>query len=278
MQRPNPPARPPDWPFAVPRPVITLLTDFGADSPYVAAMKGVILSINPDVTLADLTHSVPPQDIRHGALVLAETLPWFPADAIHVAVVDPGVGSSRRILCLEFGQRRCIGPDNGLYSRLAAQQPPSRITAVTDPQFWLPTVSATFHGRDIMAPVAARLSLGLDPRRLGPPVSDMLQLDWPEVVKVPGEITGRVASVDSFGNLITDIRSDQLSDVPTDERLQIVCDEHETRGLFRTYADQPEMTLIALVGSSGQLELAIVGDSAKLMLGVGVGAPVTLRW
>lgn len=264
--------------IAVPQPIITLLTDFGTDSPYVAAMKGVILSINPAVTLVDLTHAIPPQDIRQGALVLADVVPRFPAGTIHIAVVDPGVGSARQILCAEIGSQRCLGPDNGLFSRLARQTPNPRITAVTEPQFWLPTVSATFHGRDVMAPVAAHLSLGLDPRQLGPPLAQMIELDWPEVVKVPGEITGRVASVDSFGNLITDIRSDQLADVPTDERLQVLCDEHETRGLFRTYADQPEMTLIALVGSSGCLELAIVGDSAKLMLGVSTGAPVTLRW
>lgn len=265
-------------PAAVPPAIITLLTDFGTDSPYVAAMKGVILSINPAATLIDLTHAVPPQDIRHGALVLADVVPWFPAGTIHIAVVDPGVGGSRQILCVEFGPQRCIGPDNGLFSRLARQTPNPRITAVTQPRYWLPRVSATFHGRDVMAPVAAHLSLGLDPLQLGPPLERMIELDWPEVVKVPGEITGRVASVDSFGNLITDIQADRLTDVPTDERLQVLCDEHETRGLFRTYADQPEMTLIALIGSSGCLELAIVGDSAKLMLGVGTGASVTLRW
>ncbi len=259
-------------------PLITLLTDFGDGSPYVAAMKGVILSLNPAATVVDISHAIGPQDIRQGSLALAEATPWFPAGTIHVAVVDPGVGGARNILCAEMNGHLCVGPDNGLWSRLARQARPSRITAVSEPRFWLPKVSATFHGRDIMAPVAAHLSLGLDPARLGPPLEKMVELDWPEVVKVPGEITGRVASVDSFGNLITDILADQLADLPSDERLLVLCDEHETRGLFRTYSDQPEMTLIALVGSSGCLELAIVGDSAKLMLGVGVGAPVTLRW
>lgn len=259
-------------------PLFTLLTDFGADSPYVAAMKGVILSLNPAARLVDVTHSIPRQDIRQAARTLAESVFWFPEGSIHIAVVDPGVGSAREIACAEFAGRLVIGPDNGLFTRLAQRTPPSRITTVADPQWWRQPVSATFHGRDIMAPVAARLGMGWALERFGPPRAGLVMLDWPEAVKVPGEITGRVVSVDSFGNLITDIDSGQLTDVPTDERLQVLCDEHETRGLFRTYSDQPEMTLIALVGSSGKLELAIVGDSAKIMLGVGAGVPVTLRW
>jgi S-adenosyl-L-methionine hydrolase (adenosine-forming) len=257
---------------------ITLTTDFGSDSPYVAAMKGVILSIDPDARIVDLTYAVPAQDVRQGALVLDEVTPWFPAGTIHVAVVDPGVGSQRRIVYAEIGDQRYVAPDNGLLDRLAARRRVSRIIAVAERAFWLPAVSATFHGRDIMAPVAARLSRGLAAEQLGPPIEKLVTLTWPEVVVLPREIRGTVQSIDSFGNLITDITGPMLADVPRDESVRIACDEHETLGIYRTYSDQPAMTLMALVGSSGRLELAIVEDSAAAMLGIRTGTPVVVSW
>lgn len=260
------------------RRIITLTTDFGARSPYVAAMKGVILSINPDAMLVDITHDVPAQDIRRGALVLEEVCALFPPEAIHVAVVDPGVGTKRALVYAEIAGRTYLAPDNGLLSRLALAARPSRILALTEPSFWREEVSATFHGRDILAPVAAHLSLGLPPERLGEPTERLVAIDWPECEVMPQKISGEVISVDSFGNLVTNITAEQLKSVPTGEELSVRCGEHETAGLFRTYGDQPEMTLIALVGSSGKLELAIVGDSAAAMLGEGVGSLVTLKW
>jgi S-adenosyl-L-methionine hydrolase (adenosine-forming) len=258
--------------------IITLTTDFGPSSPYVAAVKGVILSINPAATLVDTTHAIAPQDIRQGALVLAEATRWFPDDTIHVAVVDPGVGTARSILYARIGNHDFLAPDNGLLSRLAISTPPSTIIDVTDRQYWLPTVSATFHGRDILAPVAARLSLGLEPARLGAARHDMVHLQWPEVGVTERRIEGTVQAIDSFGNLVTNISADALAGVPRGEDVTVTCDEHETQGIFTTYADQPQMTLIALLGSSGNLELAIVGDSAAVMLGVPVGTPVTIQW
>lgn len=263
----------------MPRPIITLTTDFGTGSPYVAAMKGVILSINPDVELVDITHAVPPQDVRQGAIVLAEACQWFPDGTIHLAVVDPGVGSARRILAAHCGRHAFVCPDNGLLSRLALRQPLSTIIHVTRAEHWRPQVSNTFHGRDIMAPVAARLSLGLPAEQLGDPLSNMVTLDWPEVCVSPGKIEGVVESIDSFGNLITNITAGQLEKVPRgEEQVRIVCDEHETCGIFQAYADQPPMTLIALVGSGGKLELAIVDESAAMMLGVRVGTKVKITW
>jgi S-adenosylmethionine hydrolase len=258
--------------------IITLTTDFGSSSPYVAAMKGVILSINPGAKLVDITHAVPPQDVRQGALVLFNISRWFPAETIHVAVVDPGVGTARKIVYARIGQQHFIAPDNGLLSRLALSTLPSTIITVAEPEFWLPAVSATFHGRDIMAPVAARLSLGLEPSRLGPRQDALVALEWAEARVTARKIAGSVQSIDSFGNLITDIEGSALADVPRGEETAIVCDDHETRGIFKTYADQPEMTLIALVGSSGKLELAIVGESAAIMLGVTVGTTVKVTW
>jgi S-adenosylmethionine hydrolase len=258
--------------------LITLTTDFGEGSPYVAAMKGVMLSVNPAVRLIDVSHSVPPQDIRQGALVLAETTPLFPAGTIHVAVVDPGVGMARGIVYAEIGAQRYVCPDNGLLSRLASRQMPSKMRAITADKWFRHPVAPTFHGRDIMAPVAAHLSLGVDPEALGPPLEKLATLDWPGAVKVANRIEGQVTAIDSFGNLVTNITRDMLAGVPTDESVAVVCDEHETQGIFKTYGEQPPMTLIALLGSSDMLELAIVEDSAAAMLGVRVGAPIEVRW
>ncbi len=258
--------------------IITLTTDFGHGSPYVAAMKGVILSINADALLVDITHGIAPQNIRQAALVLADTAPWFPPETIHVAVVDPGVGTSRKIVYARMGGQQFVAPDNGLLSRLALSASPSTIITISAPEFWLPRVSATFHGRDIMAPVAARLSGGLDPGRLGPVQHELVTLEWTEARVSAKKIEGAIQSIDSFGNLITNIPADALTNVPRGEDVVILCDEHETRGIFNTYGDQPASTLIALIGSSGYLELAIVGDSAALMLGIRAGVPVTITW
>jgi hypothetical protein len=259
-------------------PLITLTTDFGVGSRYVAAMKGVILSINPQARVIDLSHGIPHQDVRQGAIALAETAPLFPPGTIHVAVVDPGVGTDRRIVYAQIGTQQFVAPDNGLLSRLAAAERPFKIVSLDEPRFWLPQVSSTFHGRDIMAPVAARLGLGLSPDELGRSLEALIELPWPEVQCVAQKITGEVVEVDSFGNLITNITREMLAGVPTNETVTSTCDEHVTQGIFRTYSDQPEMTLIALVGSGGRLELAIVGESAAAMLGVQVGTPVQVTW
>jgi S-adenosylmethionine hydrolase len=263
---------------ADPPPLITLATDFGRSSPYVAQMKGVILGLNPRANVIDVTHAIPPQDIAQGAWALLDVAESFAAGSIHVAVVDPGVGGTRQIIYAEIAGRHYIAPDNGLLSRLAAWAAPSRIVALTEPRFWRPCVSSTFHGRDIMAPVAAHLSLGLEPEKLGPRLAELRRLPLAEVSILANRIDGAIRSIDSFGNLVTDVTADMLKGVPTDERATITCDEHETQGIFKTYEDQPAMTLMALIGSSGFLELAIVGDSAALMLGVRVGTPVTIKW
>ncbi len=260
------------------RRVITLTTDFGHGSAYVAAMKGVILSINPEAALVDISHDIPPQDIRRAALVLADVCDRFPAETIHVAVVDPGVGSARRIIYMHLGTQHYIAPDNGLLSALVVRRTPTKIVELAEPSFWLEPVSPTFHGRDVMAPVAARLSLGLDPERLGVRRDEIVRLVWPEVKVSDRRIAGMVQSVDSFGNLITNITAEELAAIPAGIEVHVRCGEHETFGIFRTYSDQPPMTLIALVGSSGRLELAIVDDSAAAMLGESAGSEVTLSW
>jgi S-adenosylmethionine hydrolase len=258
--------------------IVTLTTDFGVGSRYVAAMKGVILSINPRAQIVDISHAVAPRDIRGGALVLAEACRWFPQGAIHVAVVDPGVGSKRRIIYAQMGGHHFVAPDNGLLSRLALSNRPDKIISVEDPAHWMPEVSRTFHGRDIMAPVAARLSLGLAPEQLGTPTDHLVELPWAEAQQVPNRIDGEVIEVDSFGNLVTNITREMLDGVPRNDSVIISCDDHETMGIFATFSDQPPMTFMAHVGSTGRLELAIVDENASAMLGVKVGAPVRVSW
>src|SRR5262249_35067851 len=155
--------------------IITLTTDFGEESPYVAAIKGVILGINPAARLIDLTHQIPPQDVRHAAYFIASSIPYFPSDAIHVVVVDPGVGSERAILYVEIEGHRLLVPDNGCWTVLKGAPP--RVIRVAERAFWRPEPSNTFHGRDIFAPVAGHLSLGLDPVLLGPAVDHWERLE-----------------------------------------------------------------------------------------------------
>lgn len=258
--------------------LITLTTDFGTGSPYAAAMKGVILSINPAATLVDITHAVRPQDIHHGALVLEDVAERFPPETIHVAVVDPGVGTDRAIVWARIGQQQYLAPDNGLLSRLARRTPPSKIVRLENKEYWLRPVSATFHGRDIMAPVAARLSLNLEPEKLGPAQKRLVDLTWPEVRIAPDKIEGNVLLVDSFGNLITDITAKMLSGRATDSHVHLACSGRETWGIHRTYADVPAGNFVALIGSSGRLELAVVAGSAAARFNIKAGAPVVVTW
>lgn len=263
--------------------VITLTTDFGVDSPYVAVMKGVILSLQPDVQLVDISHSIPPQDVRQGAILLAETTPWFPAGTIHLAVIDPGVGTERRIVYAEIGDQRYVCPDNGLLSRLTMRKRPSRLVAVENAEHWLPAVSRTFHGRDIMAPVAAAISLGVAPERLGPPIPNLVELEWPAAKVGERQIAGAVEWIDPFGNLITNIAAtmlprEALEEGSTSGRLMLEIEGHSIEGISSVYGDRPAKTLVALIGSGGYLEIAIVGGSAAKEIGGLVGAAVLLRW
>jgi len=258
--------------------IITLTTDFGTGSPYVAAMKGVILSIAPDVTLVDLTHDVPAQDVRHAAMVLDSVCPRFPKDTIHVVVVDPGVGTERAIVYARMDGRHYIAPDNGALSRLAEHYPPEKLIRLANPAFWLPEVSNTFHGRDIMAPAAAHLAGGTPPERLGPPHAELVAVPRLRGYRGDRRIEGAVEQIDSYGNLITNITADMLEGRPTDERACIICGIYETYGVFRTYAEQPPGTLVAIIGSTGQLELAVVGDNAAMRLGIERGTIVVVAW
>lgn len=258
--------------------IITLTTDFGTGSSYVGQMKGVILSIDPAAVLVDITHALPPQDIRQAALVLEEVAPRFPAGTLHVAVVDPGVGTARPLVYAELGPQRYLAPDNGLLSRLALATPPTRVIALTNPAYWLPQVSRTFHGRDILAPAAAHLSRGLPPEQLGTPGARLESLAWPPVTHGARRIEGSVLQIDAFGNVISDITWQDLTAREPPDAVSVVCGGEAVTGLVRTYADRPPETLVALVGSSGRLEVAVVGGSAARRLAVRIGDPVVVTW
>jgi S-adenosylmethionine hydrolase len=257
--------------------VITLTTDFGAGSSYVAAMKGVILSLSPDANVVDLTHQIPAQDIRCAALVLADATRWFPPGTVHVAVVDPEVGTERSIVVVRIGPQLYVAPDNGLLSRLARASAPSLIVELTEKRYWRPAPSNTFHGRDIMAPVAARLAQGLDPLHLGVPRERLVELDWPEPSVSGDSISGIILAVDSFGNLISNIPAEMLANF-SPAASTVACGGREIRGISRVYADHSPGELIALVGSTGLLEVAVVNGSAARELNVGRDAEIQLRW
>jgi S-adenosylmethionine hydrolase len=257
--------------------IITLTTDFGSGSPYVAAMKGVILGINPSVRLVDISHDVNPQDVHHGAVLLAEAATWFPPATIHATVVDPGVGTQRKLIYARIGDGQYLAPDNGLLSLLANRHKPARIVQLTNPEIWLPDVSNTFHGRDIIAPAAAQLSLGLEPDRLGPSIHEMLMLDWPEPRRMGNRIEGAVRWIDHFGNLITNISAGLLADEKNGSILRIQCARHDFVGLSQAYGQRSPGDLTALVGASGYLEIAVVNGSAAQVLKLQVGASVIVE-
>lgn len=256
---------------------ITFLTDFGTADPYVAAMKGAALSVNPDVLLVDVSHEVLPHDIVGAAYVLAWSFRYFPPRTVHVAVVDPGVGSERRILAAEVQGHVLMAPDNGLLSIVLAQSPATRLVSVSNGAYFRHPVSMTFHDRDIFAPVAAHLTLGVDVGELGRPVSDPVPLAEAAPRRVADRvIEGTVVHVDRFGNLITNISRQDLAalDPTGDAVLEVGIADATIEGVQRAYADVGVGRLLAVIGSSGLLEVSANRRSAADVLGVGRGAAV----
>jgi S-adenosyl-L-methionine hydrolase (adenosine-forming) len=258
------------------RPIITLTSDFGSGSPYVAQMKGVILSLCRDIELIDISHAVSPQAIREGAIVLADATTRFPHGTIHVAVIDPGVGTSRRIIYAEIGGQRYVAPDNGLLSLLALGHRPRLMISIENREYWLSDTSNTFQGRDIMAPVAAHLARDLEPQKLGPARSSIEMLDWPQPTKSAGGLAGAVIHVDSFGNLITNLMRTDVLAIGAPNSLIIDCGGLKIPGIVPTYGAALPHELIALFDSQGRLEIAKVSANAALELGLGVGERVTV--
>lgn len=244
--------------------ILTLLSDFGLSDVYVGVMKGAISQINSSLTVVDLTHQIPPQNIIAARFCLANAIPYFPIGTVHVAVVDPGVGSNRRAIALQTPIGFLVGPDNGLFSSIVAQT--ERIIAIelTNPNYWLtPTPSSTFHGRDIFAPVGAHLASGTPITSLGKNINPntLVQLPLSDCRSTDNRIEGCIQYIDRFGNLITNIPNHYLSNKNWYAQ---VAGEKINRG--QTYANSSQGEAIALIGSHGYVEIAVNGGSAQSLL------------
>jgi len=255
--------------------IISLLTDFGTQDGFVGIMKGVILGVNPSVSIVDLSHEVPPQDILTGALILRSAVAFFPLGTIHVAVVDPGVGSDRRAILVETATSLLVGPDNGLLSLAAPPDSVRRIIHLTNRQYFLPHVSQTFHGRDVFAPVAAHVSRGVPVEECGPSAASMEQLTLPDVERDTAQVVGRAIAIDRFGNIVTNISAADLLPFSM-EKLSVSIGPVQIHGLASTYASVPAGVVTALINSWGFLEIAVRNGSASQQLGVQRGNLVTV--
>ena len=271
-------------------PLLVFTTDFGLSDSYAGVMKGVALGINPDLSFIDLTHQVSPQDIAQGAFVLGVSYRYFPPDAIHVAVVDPGVGTKRRPILLETNHGSFVAPDNGLLSRVLSEylsEPPSspgmvelpatvRAVHLTNPEYWLHPVSSTFHGRDIFTPVAAHLSLGVAPESLGEPAGQLAWLPLPKPRVTSEGVSGEIIYCDVYGNMISSIPAGLLEG---QDIAEVRIRGRSIRRLSHTFLDSdPSTGLIALFGSHGYLEVAVPNGSAAATLNAEQGEPLAVTF
>lgn len=251
-----------------PGPIITLLTDFGTQDYFVGAMKGVILSINPEARFVDVTHETPPQDIEAAAFNLLACYRDFPSGTIHVAVVDPGVGSKRRALMIQCASQFFVGPDNGLFSWICEQEKDYVVRHITSEQFFRQPVSSTFHGRDVFAPVAAHLSKGAKTEEFGPIIDDFVRLDSLEPRASAGTIEGRIIHVDRFGNCVTNFTAEHFGEqLGSGASLRI--NKQRVSGFRQFFAQaksQSEERLFMILGSAGFIEIAAQDDSAASIL------------
>jgi S-adenosylmethionine hydrolase len=255
-------------------PCIALLTDFATRDGYAGAMKGVLASLCPDARIVDITHDVPPGDVRGGAFALLTAAPTFPTGTVHLAVVDPGVGTERRGLLIEAGGSFFVGPDNGLLSLAAGA--PRRVWSLDREQWFRRPVSPTFHGRDVFAPIAARVASGIAPPELGSAATGIVEIRVPPLRLTSDCLEGEVFHVDHFGNVITSVRA---CDLPAERDCLEVQAGDRTAFFYETYGRAPAGTVVAVVGSSGFVELSSAGASAACMLegAAKIGAPVHVR-
>jgi len=258
-------------------PIVALLSDFGTRDHYAGTMKGVILGICPEVTLVDITHDVPAHDVLSGALQLAGSFKYFPAGTVFLAVVDPGVGSSRRGLAAEAGDYKFVGPDNGVLSGVFREVPPRRLVELTERRFARPTVSRTFEGRDRFAPAAAWLAKGIQLTALGRTIPDCVRLEIPSAEVTESSIRGAVLLVDRFGNLVTNIERRAFERFASAGAVEIIAGEARVPRLVGTYAEIGAGEVCALFGSTDHLELAAHAASAAEQLALDRGSVVTVR-
>ncbi len=256
------------------RGVITLITDFGTQDGYVGTMKGVMLKISPEVRLVDITHEIPPRDIFHAGFVLRNSYRYFPDGSIHLAVVDPGVGSKRKAILVKTDNHFFIGPDNGVFTFVYESEEIRRVVQLTEKRYFLSDVSNTFHGRDIFAPVAAHLSLGVPLEDLGDPCNDVVRIDIPKPDIKRDGVKGILFYVDRFGNLVSNIREGLLPESNLRRRCKVLVGEEVIDGIKESYSEVNEGETLALFGSSGYLEISVRDRNARERLGLGKGTDV----
>jgi S-adenosylmethionine hydrolase len=254
--------------------VITLTTDFGTSDWFVGTMKGVMLKIHPRARIVDLTHEIAPGNIRAGAFALAASAPYFPNGTVHVAVVDPGVGGARRAIAIRTRRYVFIGPDNGVLSLAAANEEVRSVRVLQNEGLFLKHISRTFHGRDIFAPVAAHLSQGTGFRKLGARAGSYVQVDWPQPFVDADGVRGEVVYLDRFGNAITNIPADA---VPAGDRVEVWMKRTQVGTLESSYESVPAGAPVAVVGSTGFVEVAVNTGSAARVLALKPGDPIRVR-
>ena len=263
--------------------IITLISDFGLEDAYVGIVKGVILSINPSVTIVDISHNIPPQDLVRAGYLMEASYRYFASGTVHVAVVDPGVGSDRSIVGVEMKGHRFLVPDNGVMTAVLTDGHAERAVRVENSSFFLDSVSRTFHGRDIFAPVAAHLSMGLDLEEFGPRFepSELMRLRLPQpLFAEAGEIVGAVVAVDRFGNMVTNIRERDLSELrfPDDTSdLIIQIGGKSIHGISDSYSAAAPGRLLAIMGSTGRLEVSVNCGNASRLCKAGPGETVRIK-
>jgi len=258
------------------KPIITLLTDFGTKDHYVASMKGVILNINPRCFLIDITHDVISHDIQEGALILANTFSYFPKGTIHLSVVDPGVGSTRKPVLIVTQNYFFVGPDNGLFGLVTQRERVKQVVVLTRKEYFLPDVSMTFHGRDIFAPVAAHLSLGVRPGAFGYKTESLKEIGIRRPIVKNGKLSGEILHIDTFGSLVSNIDEERLFQFIRGRPFVIRAGGKGIRELKRGYWEGKKGEPIALIGSGGFLELSVREGNAQKMLKAKRGDPVQI--
>jgi len=244
--------------------IITLITDFGRQDEYVGLMKGVMLGIDPAARIVDLTHAIDPQDVAQAAFTVESSWRYFPEGTVHAVIVDPGVGTARAMLCLEFQRQVFLAPDNGVLSLLLDSEPRGHLRRLENSDYWRCAVSRTFHGRDVLAPVAAHLSRGAEPCALGPAIDLARAVRIDDIkarLQASDEVCGRIIHIDRFGNLITNIDAGALNS--RGSSWEVACGSVRMQGLSGTYADAGPGTVLALIGSRGYLEIAVNSGSAR---------------
>ncbi len=258
-------------------PIITLTTDYGTNDHLVGVLKGVILKINPDAQIVDITHQVTPFDLLDGALSIAAAYSYFPPRSVHVVIVDPGVGSERRPILVSGQNHYFIAPDNGVLSGIYEKEHPVVVRHITSEHYFLQPVSKTFHGRDVFAPVAAWLSKNWQPASMGEEITDFKRFAMPKPKEAEGMLKGVVLKVDAFGNLMTNFRAEDLpANAVNEGELQLQIGSYPVTKFVPTFAQGAAGEAVAYIGSSGFLEVAMNKGSAARTLGLGRGTPVLL--